>query len=152
MLTFMKKEDGFTLIEIMVVLVILGILATISVPVYSNYVRKAKISEAISNVSAYANAIRIYRMETGSWPTKADITGDAAKKAYAVSVDENYFTITWTSNATTGLTMTITNNNFDVACTFTYVIDPDYKGTWNDDATEKILENYAPQLLKLATT
>ena len=47
----MKKSAGFTLIEIMVVVVIIGILAAIAVPQYTEYVRRSQLSEAQSLLS-----------------------------------------------------------------------------------------------------
>ena len=43
---FAKTEKGFTMIELMVVVIIVGVLAAIAIPVYSNYVKKARVSEA----------------------------------------------------------------------------------------------------------
>lgn len=147
-----ETQQGFTLIEIMVVLVILGALAVISVPVYSNYVRRAKVSEAISNVEAFANAIRIYRMERGVWPPTKDSLGTGNNRV--VNVTENYFTIRWPSSpAPTGnfvLTMNPTNN-FDSSSTtmaFTYTITPDYVCTWDDSPSSStgLLHTYASYL------
>ncbi len=115
-----KTQEGFTLIEIMVVLVILGALAVISVPVYSNYVRRAKISEAISNVEAFATAARIFRMEKGYWPAKDTLTGGAAGNTATKVVDvvENYFNIDWTTPSTqpntSSLQINVTQKTFDV--------------------------------------
>jgi type IV pilus assembly protein PilE len=46
-------NGGFTLIEVMVVVAIIAILATIAVPMYSEYVRRGQLTEAISNLSDY---------------------------------------------------------------------------------------------------
>jgi prepilin-type N-terminal cleavage/methylation domain-containing protein len=149
-----KTQEGFTLIEIMVVLVILGALAVISVPVYSNYVRRAKISEAISNVDAFATASRIYRMEKGYWPRKSDLTQGTYTKV--VDVDENYFSITWSdpstsTNSTSPLQIIITSNKFDASGAFKYTLDTNYKGTWSD-TTGALLQTYAPYLVPSTTT
>ena len=142
-----KTQEGFTLIEIMVVLVILGALAVISVPVYSNYVRRAKITEAISNVEAYATAARIYRMEKGWWPATQAVLNAGDFKV--VDVDDNYFKIEWNNagqtNATTSLEIKVTNKNFDVPGSFKYTLDTNYKGQWLD-VTGKLLSTYAPYI------
>ncbi|MEW5803978.1 MAG: prepilin-type N-terminal cleavage/methylation domain-containing protein [bacterium] len=145
-----KTQEGFTLIEIMVVLVILGALAVISVPVYSNYVRRAKISEAITNVDAYATAIRIWKMENGTWPSKQNLTEGSSK---VVDVNEKYFTIAWngSTSSTSNLVINITadTKNFDTSGSFTYTMTPEYKGTWSDSQqTNGLLSLYAPYLLK----
>ncbi len=133
MFNLRRGEKGFTLVEIMVVLVILGVLATISVPVYTGYVRKARISEAISNVGAYANAMRIYKMEHAEYPPSTQTLN--------VSIDEYYFGITWVlSFDKLTATMTITpktTSDIPVADTGTYILDKDYKGAWSGVLVEK---------------
>jgi len=145
-----KMQKGFTLVEIMVVLVILGILAAISVPVYSNYVNKAKINEAISNVESLANAIRIYKMETGNWPeAKTRINDIPSPISDTISIDEYYFVVTWAkpNSESAPIIMTIKPNKFDSApanSTCTYTMTADFKGTWNGT----LLDKYAPYLTR----
>lgn len=150
-----NAQSGFTLIEIMVVLVILGALAIISVPVYSNYVNRAKINEAISNVDALSTAIRIYKMENGTWPTKDDLTADNATAGTlkVVDVNETYFSIGWTkpSNPSSSLLMQLTAKpESGLTGTITYNITAEYKGTWGQDSS-KLLTKYASYLLKASS-
>ena len=150
MFGLMKGEKGFTLIEIMVVLVILGVLATISVPAYTKYVRKAKISEAISNVGIYGTAIRIYRMEEGKWPQTAKTAGVKAGDFTDIHLNENFFGLDWvgTTGKTTDFEINVTTDNFkfDADGTFKYTIDDEtFKGTWTED-TYTLLTKYAPYL------
>ena len=51
------NQKGFTLIELMIVIAIIGILAAIAIPAYSTYVKKAKFSEVVNAVSAVKTAV-----------------------------------------------------------------------------------------------
>ena len=50
-LSMKKAQQGFTLIELMIVVAIIGILASIAIPAYSDYTAKAKIAQAVANVA-----------------------------------------------------------------------------------------------------
>ena len=61
------NKKGFTIVEIMIVIIVIGILATISMPIYRNYVRRSISSEAEALVNMIAQAERIYYMENGNY-------------------------------------------------------------------------------------
>jgi type IV pilus assembly protein PilA len=62
------KPKGFTLIELMIVVAIIGVLAAIAIPQYQNYVARAQVSEALVLLSGAKTAIAEYRSTTGNWP------------------------------------------------------------------------------------
>jgi|TARA_R110000751_G_scaffold117345_1_gene217519 type IV pilus assembly protein PilA len=69
------KQGGFTLIELMIVVAIIGVLASIAVPQYQNYVGRAQVSEAISLMSPAKTAISEYYITRGEFPTTNEQAG-----------------------------------------------------------------------------
>lgn len=66
-----KKRKGFTLIELVVVLVIVGILSVIAVPMYRGYVRRAMAAEGRALVGSIATSERVYYAEHGLYKAVA---------------------------------------------------------------------------------
>ena len=64
-----KKERGFTLIEIIIVVAIIGILFAIALPQYQNYQVRTKVVEALVIVEPVKTAIGVYHGEHGRWPS-----------------------------------------------------------------------------------
>jgi type IV pilus assembly protein PilA len=63
-----RVQKGFTLIELMIVIAILGILAAIAIPAYQDYAVRARISEGISMMAPAKLAVSEFRQSEGSWP------------------------------------------------------------------------------------
>jgi type IV pilus assembly protein PilA len=70
-----KKQQGFTLIELMIVIAIVGILAAIALPAYQDYTVRAKMSEALANLAEAKTSVAEYYAANGFMPADADAAG-----------------------------------------------------------------------------
>jgi type IV pilus assembly protein PilE len=69
-----KGQGGFTIIEIMIVVAILGILASIAIPNYQDYVRRGQVTEAISTLTEYRVKLEQYYQDNRSYANTTTAT------------------------------------------------------------------------------
>ena len=67
------KQKGFTIVELLIVIVVIGILAAISIVAYNNVTQKARDDQRISDARNIINAAASYQAENGSWPTATQV-------------------------------------------------------------------------------
>lgn len=94
MLILFKSEKGFTLVELMIVVVIVGILAGVSLPMYGRSAERAKISEAVGALGSIRSAMRIYYSEHRTYEQANFKDGDGVTKGGVLNVtdlDGRYF-------------------------------------------------------------
>jgi type IV pilus assembly protein PilE len=68
----MKKEKGLTLIELLIVIVVIGILASVAIPIYTNYMQRARRSEAKTALEQIRAAQEVFRAERGRYANDGD--------------------------------------------------------------------------------
>jgi type IV pilus assembly protein PilA len=87
-----QVQKGFTLIELMIVIAIIGILAAIAIPAYQNYTIRAQVTEGLTLADGWKTAIAEYYANTGNWPAQGNLQGTAVsvgKYESAVTVIAN---------------------------------------------------------------
>lgn len=89
-----RRKSGFTLVEILIVVVILGILAAIVVPQFTNAANDARAGNLQSQIKTIENQLELFRARTGAYPTLAELQAaptDATRgTSFGVMIDNDY--------------------------------------------------------------
>ncbi|EMS5464870.1 pilin, partial [Neisseria gonorrhoeae] len=91
-------QKGFTLIELMIVIAIVGILAAVALPAYQDYTARAQVSEAILLAEGQKSAVTEYYLNNGIWPEN---NGDAGVASSSSIIGKYVESVTVTNGVVT---------------------------------------------------
>ena len=92
---------GFTLVELMIVVAIIGVLSAVAIPAYQDYLARAQASEAVSLTASGKTPLADYYLSKGAWPSTADDVMPNVSGRYVSNI-----TITAGNNASSPIALT----------------------------------------------
>lgn len=114
----MKTQKGFTLIELMITVVVIGILASIAVPAYSNYVLRGKLTEAMTELAAMRVKLEQYYQDNRTYAGAC-----AAGTVAPLPSGTKYFTYSCPTLSASAFTVTAAGVDSQGTGAFVYTID-----------------------------
>lgn len=134
----MKKQKGFTLMELMIVVAIIGIISAIAFPSYNSYMKKSRRADAKVGLSKLADKQERFYLQNNIYTTSFAATGLNT----STTSDEGYYTFAVTSANTAGFTLSATAvaskaQANDTGCTVMTLSSTGARNPDGNPATEK---------------
>lgn len=120
-----QPQRGFTLIELMIAVAIVGILAAVAVPAYKDYVRRGSVSESFSQLADYRVKMEQYYQDNRNYGTTTCVDAASAPswKTFAPTGARNFTYGCALSNSGQGYTLTATGKSGTVSVGHVYTIN-----------------------------
>lgn len=136
-----KAQQGFTLIELMIVVAIIGILAAVAIPAYQDYTIRAKVSEGVGLAAAAKTSVSEFRLSNNGWPS------DNATAGISNTITSKYVSGVVVTNGAAG-EIVVTLNGTTVGTNGNIEFDPTFNGStvdWVCNGTgTTVLSKYLP--------
>lgn len=108
---YYKSKKGFTLIELIVVVIIVGVLAAIALPQYTGFVERARCTEAVNAIGAIKTGEQTIRIETGAYVSCVDAAAITTNLGITVDVTNWTYATVATAGTSVAITATRTSAN-----------------------------------------
>lgn len=109
-----KLHQGFTLVELMIVVAIIGVLSSIALPAYKDYVKKSEVAAAVATMKALVSSAEVYYQEMGELSSSTDLSdlGIASDSSQlgTISTDDSQLILTFTKYENSAITLTRTDS------------------------------------------
>lgn len=139
------RQAGFTLIELMIVIAIIGILATVAIPSYQHYTQRAKFTEIVQAIGPYKIAVETCAQEQGSLTNCGKPKTNGILPNFTAADSQTGYTAAITTAANGVVTATSQNITLAGNSSFTYILKPTMQTngqlTWQIDPSSSCLND-----------
>jgi type IV pilus assembly protein PilA len=123
-----RMQKGFTLIELMIVVAIIGILAAVAIPAYQDYTKRARVTEGLGLADGAKTAVAEYYSTQNAWPTDNSAAGLATNisgnAVTSVIVGTGIITVTYNTKVTAAGGATVTLSPSDTGGSIAWACAP----------------------------